>query len=252
MPGQGSQFVVDVEVQVAAVPATRTQAHASRISGYAGPRRRILVADDKADNRQILGRFLRLLGFDVDEAVNGSAAVEIARRARPDLVFMDLVMPVMDGFEAIRRLRLEPSLAEMKIVALSASAFDATRTQSIAAGCNDFMTKPVRLEHVIDTVGRELGVHWLRDGATPDVTMTTPASIRRPPASLDGLPRAVAQELHDLAMMGDIRQLLARLDELRGLDARLGDAIDELEELGRNYDMKGLRARLRPLAETGT
>ncbi|HEX7373354.1 MAG TPA: GAF domain-containing protein, partial [Steroidobacteraceae bacterium] len=182
-PGHGSRFTVDIDVQVSAVTGAQVLAPAARISGYAGRRRRILVADDKTDNRQVLGRFLRLLGFDVDEAVNGAAAVEIARRTRPDLVFMDLVMPVMDGFEAIRRLRTEPPRDDLRIVALSASAFDATRTQSIAAGCDDFMIKPVRLELVVDLLGRELGLHWLRDATAPAPLAAAPE--RRAPASLD-------------------------------------------------------------------
>jgi CheY-like chemotaxis protein len=212
----------------------------------------VLVVDDKQDNRQILGRFLRLLGFDVGEAVNGAAAIELAQRTRPDLVFMDLVMPVMDGFEAIRRLRADPSLEPLRIVALSASAFDATRTQSIAAGCDDFLTKPVRLDQVVELLGRELGIEWLR--ATPGAAAAPApeARARRGPASYDGMPGHVARELHELAMMGDVRQLLDRLGELRAVDARLSDAIDELEALGRSYDMKALRDKLRPLVEASS
>jgi signal transduction histidine kinase/ActR/RegA family two-component response regulator len=252
-PGRGSQFAVEIELQVAAVSTIPTPASAPasamRVSGYAGRRRRILVADDKADNRQILVSFLRSLGFQVDEAINGGAALEIARLNRPDLVFMDLVMPVMDGFEAIRQLRLEQSLAGIRIVALSASAFDATRTQSITAGCDDFMSKPVRLEEVIELLGRQLGLHWLPE--TPEAA-TIPTVPARPAASLDGLPRDVVHELHELAMMGDIRQFLARLREVRARDAQFAHAIDELEELGRSYDMRRLRERLRPLTEGGS
>jgi signal transduction histidine kinase/CheY-like chemotaxis protein len=245
-PGRGSQFAVEIDLQVAAASTIPAQASAVRVSGYAGRRRRILVADDKADNRQILVRFLRSLGFQVDEAIHGGAALEIARLNRPDLVFMDLVMPVMDGFEAIRQLRLEPSLAGTRIVALSASAFDATRTQSIAAGCDDFMSKPVRLEEVIELLGRQLGLHWLHEMPEAATIPTVPA---RPAASLDGLSRDVAHELHELAMMGDIQQFLARLREVRARDSQFAQAIDELEELGRSYDMRRLRERLRPLTE---
>jgi CheY-like chemotaxis protein len=97
---------------------------------------------------------VRSLGFDVDEAVNGATALELAQRRKPDLVFMDLVMPVMDGFEAIRRMREEPTLASVKIVALSASAFDTTRARSIRAGCDDFLSKPVRLNEVLNALAR--------------------------------------------------------------------------------------------------
>ena len=247
-PGRGSVFAVEVEVAAAPEPAGRSQAAPSRITGYDGARRRILVADDKPDNRQILGRFLRSLGFEVHEAVNGVAAVEIAERTRPDLVFMDLVMPVMDGFEAIRHLRQGPVLAPVKIVALSASVFDSTRTQSIAAGCDDFLSKPVRLDEVLAVLERELGLQWLRaDASTPAPVPRATTERPRAAASFDGLPVDTARELYELAMVGDVRSLLERLGHVRTLDAGLGDAIDELEALGRSYDMKGLRTRLRPL-----
>ena len=246
--GRGSRFALEIEVQLAAATdAIPTPIVATRVSGYAGRRRRILVADDMADNRQLLGHFLRPLGFRVDEAADGAAAVEFARLNHPDLVFMDLMMPTMDGFEAIRQLRREPSLADTWIVAVSANAFDATRTQSIAAGCDDFMSKPVRLEEVLELLGRLLGLHWLRDLPEAPRLATIPTAPSRPQGSLQGLPPDVAHELHELALMGDIRQLLARLGEVRALDGELAHAIDELEELVSSYDMKGLRARLWPV-----
>jgi signal transduction histidine kinase/DNA-binding response OmpR family regulator len=253
-PGHGTLFRVGLDVEAAPVSESKSDRTTARIMGYEGVRRRILIADDKADNRRILGQFVRSLGFDVEEAVNGATAVELALRRKPDLVFMDLVMPVMDGFEAIRRLRAEQSLATVKIVALSASAFDTTRARSIRAGCDDFLSKPVRLDEVLGTLERELDVTWIRSERAPGTaalagTMSTDMPARRPAASLDGLPLDVARELYELAMLGDVRLLLQRVGELRTLDGALAAAVDELEQLGRTFDMKGLRARLRPLIE---
>jgi signal transduction histidine kinase/DNA-binding NarL/FixJ family response regulator len=247
-PGRGTLFRVEIEVEAAPLSESKRDRPATRIVGYEGGRRRILIADDKSDNRRILGQFVRSLGFDVDEAVNGAAALELAQRRRPDLVFMDLVMPVMDGFESIRRLREDATLSGLKIIALSASAFDTTRARSIRAGCDDFLSKPVRLNEVLDTLGRELDLTWLRADKAPAVAGTHHKP--QPEASLDGLPVAVARELYELALIGDVRLFLHRIGELRALDGGLAAAVDELEQLGRTFDMKGLRARLRPLIES--
>jgi signal transduction histidine kinase/ActR/RegA family two-component response regulator len=246
--GRGTLFRVDIEVEAAPAAESGADRPASRVIGYEGRRRRILIADDKVDNRRILGQFARALGFDVDEAVNGATALELAQRRSPDLVFMDLVMPVMDGFEAIRRLRADPALGSVRIVALSASAFDTTRARSLSAGCDEFLSKPVRLNEVLDTLGRQLDLAWRRIDKSPPVA----AELHHAPAplaSLDGLPAGIARELYELALLGDIRLFMHRVGELRMLDGELGAAVDELEQLGRSFDMKGLRARLRPLVE---
>jgi signal transduction histidine kinase/FixJ family two-component response regulator len=248
-PGHGTLFHVEIDVDAARPAEVKGERQTVRVVGYEGSRRRILIADDKPDNRRILGQFVRSLGFDADEAVNGSAALEMAQRNRPDLVFMDLVMPVMDGFEAIRRLREDARFNDVKVVALSASAFDTTRARSISAGCDDFLSKPVRLNQVLAVLGRELSLTWLHAEKTPPTAHETATPAPRSTVSLAGLPRDVARELYELALAGDVRLFLQRIGELRDLDGEHALAVEELEQLGRSFDMKGLRARLRPLVE---
>jgi signal transduction histidine kinase/DNA-binding response OmpR family regulator len=246
-PGKGSTFSVAIDVDEASVERRSAAQDAAPVGGYRGPRRRILIADDKADNRQILGRLLKSLGFIVDEASNGAEAVDAARRFEPDLIFMDLVMPVQNGFEAIREIRaLAGPIARAPIVAVSASAFDNTRTQSVAAGCDDFVTKPIRLDHIIEIVGRLLGLEWTHpnDGST-EVTSGRPrtdwASLR--------LPQPLARELYELALSGDVQSLSRRLAESRNGDRATLEAVDALAGLAHDYDTRALRAALRPLAE---
>ncbi|HET9693653.1 MAG TPA: response regulator [Steroidobacteraceae bacterium] len=212
------------------------------ITGYAGRRRRVLVADDKDDNRAILCHLLASIGIEVLEAENGRDALELARRERPDAAMMDLVMPVMDGFEAIRRLRADPALARLRIIALSASAFDATRAQSLAAGCDAFLTKPLRFDEALQVLGRELDLQWLY-GPSRD------AAVPMPP--VDGhaeLPPSLARELHELASAGDVRAIERRLASIREAGAVADGLLDELDGLVRQFDMRALRHRLRPRA----
>jgi signal transduction histidine kinase/ActR/RegA family two-component response regulator len=243
--GRGTTFAVAVDVGTAKVAPKLNAVAPLRVTGYRGARHRILVADDKADNRQILGRFLRSLGFEVTEAEDGMQAIDLALRTQPELIFMDLVMPNKDGFEAIREIRRASEVfGDVPIVALSASAFDTTRAQSIAAGCAAFLTKPVRLDEIVAVIGQVLNVEWVHDniprGESPPAD-TILGELKR-------LPLHTVRELYELAMMGDVHMLNDKLDAMRGV-AAFARVADKIDVLVRNYDMKQLRALLLPLTE---
>ena len=246
-PAQGSTFSVEIDVELGQAVATRTTHAALAIVGYNGRRRRILVADDKQDNRQILGRLLQTLGFEVDEADNGARAVELALTRAPDLIFMDLVMPVKDGFEAMRELRAKGGeIARVPIVAVSASAFDSTRTDSLQAGCDEFIAKPVRLDEVTDVIARLLRLEWTRGPLR-----ASSANGKRNGNGRHGrLPEPLASELYELALQGDVHALTHKLSEAsaEGIDSGL---LAELTTLAGSYDMKALREFLRHHAEAG-
>ncbi len=104
---------------------------------------RILIAEDHPDNREMLSRRLERRGYEVHVAENGAVAVEKAQSCVPDLILMDISMPVMSGIEATRALRLTPAGSRMKIVALTAHAMESARRECLEAGCDDFATKPV-------------------------------------------------------------------------------------------------------------
>jgi CheY-like chemotaxis protein len=162
---------------------------------------------------------------------------------------MDLVMPIKDGFAAIREIRALPApAARVPIIAVSASAFENTRLQSVAAGCEDFITKPVRLDQVIDVVGRLLALTWQRAETSTEFSAARP----RPDFASLVLPQALARELYELALSGDVQRLSSRLRESRRGDQATIDAVDALASLAEDYDTRGLRAVLRPMAERAT
>jgi CheY-like chemotaxis protein len=113
------------------------------IAGYRGPRRVILVVDDIPSNPMVVVDLLEPLAFDVVEAADGQQAVYLAQELRPDLILLDRWMPVLDGFEAARRVRQNPELAGVNIVAISASVSAEDQAQSREAGINAFLPKPV-------------------------------------------------------------------------------------------------------------
>jgi two-component system cell cycle response regulator DivK len=116
----------------------------------------ILYVEDNEDNVYMLVRRLRRHGFVVIVAADGAQGVETARRERPDLVLMDLSLPVLDGWEATRQLKNAPETHPIPIIALSAHAMAGERERALAAGCNDFDTKPVDLDRLLAKIHAHL------------------------------------------------------------------------------------------------
>jgi len=122
--------------------------------------KRILVVEDNEDNRRILLYRLKKIGeFEIVEAANGEEAVAAVLAGVPDLIFMDLKMPVMDGWEATRRIRALPEGAAIPIIALTAQAMAGDEQKALANGCNDYLAKPVAdPELVREKIARHLSL----------------------------------------------------------------------------------------------
>ena len=124
----------------------------------------ILLVEDNEDNRIVYSTILRHFGYVVLEANTGEAGVELAQRARPALVLMDIGLPGMDGFEATRQLRVLEATRDIPVIALTAHALPEHRTRALEVGCDDYLTKPVEPREVLATVRRHLG-HMIDEGA---------------------------------------------------------------------------------------
>jgi CheY-like chemotaxis protein len=121
----------------------------------------VLVVEDFEDNRFMMRRLLEMSGYRVIEAVNGSQAVEFAVTERPDMILMDLSLPVLDGLAATRRIRESDGLGHVPIVAVSAHDSADFHTEALAAGCNEYVTKPIdfdRLVQILDRLVKKSGV----------------------------------------------------------------------------------------------
>ncbi len=113
---------------------------------------KILLVEDTEDIREFLARRLRRRGFDVELAEDGEAGVKAAREGRPDLVLLDMSMPVKDGWTAARELRADPATASVPIMALTAHALAGDRDKALEAGCNDYHPKPVEFSRLLEQV----------------------------------------------------------------------------------------------------
>ena len=113
---------------------------------------RILLVDDNAENRRFLSRRLQRRGFEVLEAVDGAAAVDMAGTEKPDLILMDMNMPAVDGWEATRRIKADPASSSVPVVGLTAHALTGDRERAIEAGCADYHTKPVDFPRLLEQI----------------------------------------------------------------------------------------------------
>ncbi|MBI5255331.1 MAG: response regulator [Burkholderiales bacterium] len=164
-PQVGSAFWFDIELPLPGTPAAMLPRRPGALA-YAGRRRRVLVVDDVAGNRSLLCEMLGALGFEVDEAEHGQAALDHVMRQVPDLVLMDSLMPTMDGLEATRRLRERLSAQALPVIAVSANASDADRARCFEAGANGFLPKPIERNSLLALLAEHLHLQW-QDAAEP-------------------------------------------------------------------------------------
>ena len=118
---------------------------------------KILLVEDNEMNRDMLSRRLARRGFEVLVAVDGEAGVEMATREAPALILMDMSLPGLDGWEATRRIKASPATQGIRVIALTAHAMAGDREKALAAGCDDFDTKPVDFERLLTKIQSQLG-----------------------------------------------------------------------------------------------
>ncbi len=117
---------------------------------------KILLVEDNEMNRDMLSRRLQRKGFEVVIAVDGKAGVEMASSASPDIILMDLSLPVMDGWEATRQIKADPATQGIPVIALTAHAMSGDEVKAREAGCDDYDTKPVNLNRLLEKIGNLL------------------------------------------------------------------------------------------------
>jgi len=236
--GKGSVFWLDLELPEAENWSDPDGEALPSVIGYDGPRQRILIVDDKAENRSVLVSILSPLDFHVAETRNGKEALEFVPEFRPHLILMDVKMPVMDGLTATRKIRRLTRFARIPIIAVSASAFGEDRERSIDAGCDGFITKPLRFEELLEEIRRHLGLTWLHESAAagqgPDESMSVP-----PPDTL--------QTLLDLALRGDIKGIRQELDRFEQVGDEHRVFIGKMRRMARLYRVKHIRQLLKKL-----
>jgi signal transduction histidine kinase len=166
--GEGTTFYFQLTLPEAKAALT-SEDHSSHynIIGYQGPVKKVLIVEDIEQSRAFIRDILEPVGFAIKEAVNGREAIRKALSFVPDLILMDLVMPVMQGIEATRKIRLIPTLKNSKIIAVSANIRHETQQECFMAGCDDYITKPVQVDELLELVQEHLHLSWTSEIQSP-------------------------------------------------------------------------------------
>jgi signal transduction histidine kinase/ligand-binding sensor domain-containing protein/DNA-binding NarL/FixJ family response regulator len=231
--GQGSTFTLDLPLIVAessAVQAARPERRAIGVEPGT-PTFRLLVVDDKDANRALLVRMLVPLGFNVRTADHGREAVQTWESWEPHLIWMDMRMPVMDGYEATRRIKATAKGQATVIIAVTASALEEDREIILSEGCDGYVRKPFREEEITAMLEKHLGVRFIYEGAAaPSGAGGRPTADADLGSRVHAMPREWQEGLREVAVLGSLDGILARADEIRGRDSVLADALAEMAE----------------------
>jgi PAS domain S-box-containing protein len=259
--GKGSTFWFEVQLPEVQGVVPKEQSYGRKITGYRGERLTVLVVDDDEHNRAVLLGMLLPLGFKIAEAKNGQECVEKALKLRPDLILLDLKMPVLDGFGAtqqIRKFETENSILDtgyssldndtqypissiqhpasgirIPIIAVSASVFEETRKRALNAGFDDFLIKPFQMEQLLEILRANLDIEWIYEDL--EETVTRNVQFDQQPVQLVPLPSEVVEDIRNFAKLGMAKQLLVELDYIEQQDTKYTSFVNTLQQLVKNY-----------------
>lgn len=250
--GKGSTFIFDIPLVPTAALPTQLNHRGPDVVGLAPgqPRYRILVVDDQADNRAVLSQLLIEVGFEVREAADGQAAVELFQTYQPHLIWMDMRMPVMDGYEATQKIRelenalltTEPAIesynaqsqsipvdrqekgvpsamnslgnSRVKIIALTASVFEEKREAVLAVGCDDFVRKPYKYAAIFAKLSEHLGVRFIYREAVAIASTLSSATSAETVSSATNISADWLNALRQAAIQVDGEQLETLIQQL--------------------------------------
>jgi PAS domain S-box-containing protein len=178
---RGSTFSFEIKVQLPQIASLPSESLNQRVISLAPeqPSYRILVVEDMEENRRLLVEILTSIGFEVKEATQGVEALSLWESWLPHLIFMDLRMPILDGYTATKRIRENSKSQETVIIALTASVFEEDREKVLMAGCNDFIRKPFQHRDIFDKLSQYLGVQYIYEtvGKAPTKTLVETFSV---------------------------------------------------------------------------
>ncbi|HLO50733.1 MAG TPA: GAF domain-containing protein [Kamptonema sp.] len=238
-PGQGAKFTFDIQASLVDRTEIETaQPINKKILGLAPNQQayRILVVEDNPANRLLLVQLVTSLGFEVREAENGQQGIALWESWEPHLIWMDMRMSIMDGYEATKKIRAVSKGRKTVIIALTASAFEEEQQLILSAGCDDLVRKPFQEKELLDKMSQHLGVQYLYENDGKDITQNTESEVCNSATllrseSLQIMPQAWIKQLYLAASQGSdflIYQLLEQIPaEHSSLSAAIADLVED-------------------------
>jgi CheY-like chemotaxis protein len=231
--GKGSTFNFVLPVEITSHvddSSTRTSRRALSVVQGEQPIR-VLIADDKVENRKLLEKILRPLGFEVREAENGKQAVELWEAWRPNVILMDMRMPVMDGYEATRYIKSTTKGQATVIIAVTASALEEDRNVILSEGCDAYVRKPFRDTEIFDEFEKHLGIQFIYDEAPEVISKEIGAQKAfEVQDELSKLSIAQLKSLHKAVTTGDVSLINQLLDGINEQSSNLNQHFRALVE----------------------
>jgi len=230
--GRGTTFQFQIQCQLSEATQIQKPTHEKRIIALAPnqPRYRILIVDDKWNNRQLLIKLLNPLGFELKEAENGQQAIEVWEEWQPHLIWMDMRMPVMNGYEATVQIRAHTKGQATAIIAFTASVLEEERAVVLDAGCDDFLRKPFKENDIFDTMHKHLGVSYIYDEPIA-TSMIDPEADELTPSNMATLPAELLTRFEDATDRNDLDQVESIINEIRLQHLGLANGLVELAEV---------------------
>lgn len=224
--GQGSCFYVDLPVELARASNINSRAPERIVIGLAEgqPQFRMLVADDNEDNSLLLKTVLEYVGFEVKVAANGQECIDIFEQWKPHLIWMDMRMPVMNGYDATTNIRNLTDGQTVKIIALTASAISEQRQSMLDAGCNDIAYKPFKTHELFNIMEQQLGIRYIYDEES-NPSEPTPTRKKLNKALLSELSNDQRQHLKQSA---EVLDTTATEESIAAIHAEHPDIAEEL------------------------
>ena len=224
--GKGSTFSLEIPVKYASMSDTMKKIKKRHVIGLEAGQKipRILVAEDMDESRNLLVKIFKMVGFDVKEAVNGKRAIEIFEKWHPDLIWMDVRMPVMDGLEATRKIKATEKGKSTIIAALTAHALEEEKEIILAAGCDDFVRKPFKEEEIFDTIAKHLGLKYIYEEEQLGVVTVEP-KIKLCPEQMQTIPKVLREQLHQAVLELNTGRTPEVIELITKHEAEIGNAL---------------------------
>ena len=242
LPEQGCVFRVRLFLpHIQNVPA-QVEPSVQRI-GYRGIRQRILIVDNEKTDRELLLSILEPLGFQIAQASSGLECVALITQFQPHLIFMDLAMPGLDGWQTIHHIQTH-RLSTAKIAIISANAFEKNAdNNSVGIPAEDFITKPVRVNELLDWIGQCLALDWVLAPARVYKPAATPAIASITQLILPDIP--YLQALDELIDVGYVRGIHKKLDDIAEIDTTYAEFVSVMRQHAQNFRFEAMKEVLR-------